>query len=101
VTDKGHADTFQRTEPQTSGGTPQPGKTEQRATDNEAQAARAEAEREFTVGGGTEVAPPAAALPAERLAAAIARTRAFDRPSPFGTGHFPPLPVPPGVDSDR
>jgi hypothetical protein len=101
VTDKGHADSFQRTEPQTAGATAKAGKTEQRATDNEAQAALAAAEREYTVGGGTEAAPAPPASPAQRLAAAIARTRAFDRPSPFGTAHFPPLPVPPGVDSKR
>ncbi|NVB83756.1 MAG: hypothetical protein HOV81_35605 [Kofleriaceae bacterium] len=72
-------------------------------TNNEAQSALAAAERqhEFTVGGGDPEGGAPAQQPLARIEGAILRVRASDRPSPFGVAHFPPLPVPPGLDSDR
>ena len=94
-----HVDRFSKTEAGSATASSPAKASETRGTDNAAQAAKAEAQREFTAGGGTtETAPPAAPASTARLAAAITRVRSFDRPSPFGTGHFPPLPVPPGVD---
>lgn len=100
VSESRHADTFHKVEPATTTATHQAPKAPQKGTDNAAAAARAEAQREFTAGGGDpEAVPQAAAPPIARLDAAIARVRRTDRPSPFGTAHFSPLPVPPGLDS--
>ena len=97
-----HVDSFSKTEPGSATQASPAKAADKRGTDNAAQASRAEAQREYTAGGGdTESAAPAPAAPAARMVAAIARVRASDRPSPFGTAHFPPLPVPPGVDSER
>jgi hypothetical protein len=99
VSENRHVDSFSKTEPGSATQASPEKAAEKRETDNAAQAARAEAQRQFTVGGGdTEAAPAAPAAPTARLDAAITRVRSSDRPSPFGTGHFPPLPVPPGVD---
>ncbi len=92
-----HVDSFAKTEPGSATHASPATATEKRSTDNAGQAARAEAQREYTAGdGGTETAPPATPAPTARLDAAITRMCASDRPSPFGTGHFPPLPIPPG-----
>jgi hypothetical protein len=102
VSDSRHADTFNKVEPATTTSPQQAPKAAHKASDNEAAAARAEAQREYTAGGGDAEGLPQAAAPATaRLDAVIARVRRTDRPSPFGTAHFPPLPVPPGLDSER
>jgi len=99
VSENRHVDSFSKTQPGSATHASPANAAEKRGTDNAAQTARAEAQREYTAGGGdTETAPSAPAAPSAPLAAAISRARSLDRPSPFGTGHFPPLPVPPGVD---
>jgi hypothetical protein len=95
-----HSDSFSKISPGSEHATPEGSAKESKRVHNDAQAARAEAEREreHTVGGDPEaVATPAAS----RVDAATARVRMEERPSPFGTSHFPPLPVPPGLDSKR
>jgi hypothetical protein len=90
-----HADSFSITPGVTSSSTAEGARQGQTSSDNEAAAARALAERErtFTTGGGTEPG----ATPVQSTAwveATIARVRLADRPSPFGTTHFPPIPAP-------
>lgn len=76
-------------------------RTDGRAVDNAARARAAERERTFTSGGDDNAAggpPPVATVGAPSLvAAASARIRGLERPSPFGVGQFPPLPPPPGM----
>lgn len=96
-----HADTFSKVAPAGTTEAQKAPQAPQQGTDNAAAAAHAEAQREFTTGGGDPEVPHPAAPPTARIDAAIARVRQSSRPSPFGTAHFPPLPIPPGVESDR
>ncbi len=102
--DARHSDTFAKTEAASEAATSSTPTTATPGVDNGAQAARAARIREhtFTPGGDDETAPPrpAVATPAP-LANAIARVQMFERPSPFGVAQFPPLPIPPGIDSKR
>ena len=74
-----------------------------RSIDNAARATAAEHERTFAAGGDGGPGVPAQPAPAQPapvpslVAAATTRVRAPDRPSPFGVGQFPPLPLPPGL----
>jgi len=76
-----------------------------RSIDNAARATAAEHERTFAAGGDGGPGVPAQPAPAHPVpatasslvAAATTRVRAPDRPSPFGVGQFPPLPLPPGL----
>lgn len=94
-----HADSFTRIDAPSGTAPAQTPRADRKAVQNDAQAAVAEQQREFTTGGGADDA--GAAPPAEPSAAvsaierAIARVRAPDRPSPFGAGQFPALPPPP------
>jgi hypothetical protein len=104
TSDNRHSDQFRRGE---RGGAPakepapQPAAT---SLDNDAQAAAADEfrTREYTVGGDDDAAAPRTAG-IDRAIERIHRwVRESARPSPFGTGHFPPLPLPPGMaDSNQ
>lgn len=97
MTDR-HADSFNKVEPvETATPAPAP-QQQQKPVDNAEQAARVEAQREYTMGGDDDP-DKTKRLPVERpkLDAAIARIKSTDRPSPFGVAGFPPLPKPPGT----
>ena len=94
-----HSDSFSKTQPAGEQATAQPAQQQVKQTSNDAQAAVAEAERqrEYPTGGdGPETPAARSAAAIARLDAAVARVKRGDRPSPFGTGYFPPLPAPPG-----
>ena len=94
-----HSDSFEKTKSPAEQAPAQQPANAPKAVNNEAQASLAEAERqrEYTMGGDgtdTQSSPPQPAA-AQRIDGVIARVRSDDRPSPFGTAYFPPLPAPP------
>jgi hypothetical protein len=99
--DPKHSDNFARGNLATADPTAELARTPGRAVNNTVAAEAAERKREYTAGGddGTATAPPALAAPARPslVAAATARIRAPERPSPFGVAQFPPIPLPPGM----
>ena len=100
MTDSRHSDNFQRGEPATKAAAKDKPTAQPKPVDNESQAALAEAQRSFTVGGDAPetggTAPPDA-HPTPMIDAALSRFARPDRPSPFGVAHFPPLPMPPAA----
>ena len=107
MTDSRHSDNFRRAEPAAGASAKDKPASAAKTTDNEAQAAHAEAQRErtFAMGGGApeSAGPPgspgdaASVRPTPILDAALKRFASGQRPSPFGVPHFPPLPMPPGT----
>lgn len=94
-----HSDSFEKTKAPAEQTPAQQPANAPKAVNNEAQANLAEAERqrEYTMGGGgtdTPTAAPAAVV-TQRIDGVIARVKGGDRPSPYGTAYFPPLPAPP------
>jgi hypothetical protein len=104
--DQRHSDDFTKTEASTSSSPTAGVRAPTKAVDNRAQSSKASLERDhtFTAGddaGGTQapILPAAGSPRALPISAVIARIRSPERPSPFGVAQFPPLPIPPGVDS--
>ncbi len=100
--DPRHSDNVARGDLQGAAPAAESSRVDGRVIDNAARAAAAERERTFTGGGdeGIGAGAPVATTPPTRpslVAAAASRVRGLERPSPFGVGHFPPLPLPPGM----
>ena len=95
MTDARHSDQVSRVDAPTASTTTSTQAGERKSVDNDEQVDRAIAARErtYTTGGGID--PSAPVSPTIRVEQAIARIRMPERPSPFGTTHFPPLPAPP------
>lgn len=94
-----HSDSFSKQAPAAEQTTAPSPATAPKSTSNDAQTAKAiaEREREFMAGGdGSEDAATSQGSKAiEAIDALVTRVRGLERPSPFGTSYFPPLPAPP------